>query len=145
MKLFILFLGLIVSILLETTVVDLPFVLLWLLLFVVFTREEWVFIVAVLSGFILDSLYVTTFGMHALFFAVFCLLLFLYEQKFELQSISFVAVMSCIGSVVYLLLFGSSNFLLQVLFSSCLVVALFLPLSIFYKNHVRTPLASEFS
>lgn len=145
MKLFILFLGLVISIILETTLIALPFVLLWLLLMVVLTQEEWVFIVAILTGFILDSLKLTIFGTHALFFAVFCLLLFLYEQKFELQSISFVLVMSFLGSAIYLLIFGSTNFILQIFLSGCLGVTFFLPLSIFYKNHVRSSITPEFS
>lgn len=145
MKLIILFLGLIFSILLETTIIDLPFVLLWILLFVVLTREEWVFIIAIVAGFILDSLHLTVFGLHAIFFVGFCLFVFLYEQKFELQSMSFVLAMSCIGSILYLLLFGSTNFVLQVIFTSFLGVAFFLPLSFLFKNHARSSITPEFS
>ena len=124
MKLVILFLGLFISIIFETTLISLPLVLLWLLLLVVLTREEWVFIVAIIAGLILDSLRLSTFGLHALFFAGFCLLVFLYEQKFELQSSSFVLVMSFLGSAIYLLIFGSTNFILQVLCSSFLAIIL---------------------
>lgn len=129
MKITILLIGLLLSLLLETTIVSLPLVLLWLLIMVVMIREEWIFFIAIFAGFILDCLQLTPFGGHSLFFSLFCLLIFLYEQKFELKSISFIFAMSFFGTILYLLFFGSSRFIFQVISNSFLGVLLFLILS----------------
>lgn len=129
MKLLIVFLGFFLALLLETTIVQLPLVLLLLLAVTIVYQSEWVFFAAIVLGMLLDGLLFRPLGSTGLFFLLFLLFVFLYERKFELRTVPFAALMSFLGSFVYLLLFGHSKLWGQVIISMGVGVLFFVLLS----------------
>lgn len=125
------FLGLIgllffVSLLLEGTVTTLPLVLLFLLALGIARQDEAVFILAVLAGILLDILALRPVGITGIFYVVFLFLMLLYDRKYEIHSLPFMAVSSFLGSFVYLLLFVRQEIFLQSVISVFLGVIIFL-------------------
>lgn len=125
MKYFLLFILLLCAITLESTIIQLPLVLLVLLIFTIVFQDEWIFSVGIFSGFVLDALQFRIVGSSSLFFLVFLLLVFLYERKFELRSVWFVLIMSGVGSLLFFVLFGSSILVMQTLMSVLMGLILF--------------------
>lgn len=99
---FLLFIFILVSVLLETTLLNFPFVLLTGLSIAVFVRKIPMFITVFILGFIVDSLRVSYFGMTSLMIFGTVILLFLYEKylgnKDFLVSSFFIAIATCIYS-----------------------------------------------
>lgn len=104
----------------------LPFSAGALVILYVWYRDSLVFFVAFILGLILDSLLVRDLGRTSFFFLVFLFVLFLYERKFEVNSLLFVFIASFIGGLSYLIFFGYSFAILQALVSSLITVVLFL-------------------
>src|SRR5579871_616076 len=98
MKWFIFFFLLLIAILLESTLLVLPCVFLVLFCFGILFRQAALPLWSFFAGMLLDILTFHTIGMSSLFFLVFFGILFLYERKFEIQSIKFVLVFSFLGS-----------------------------------------------
>lgn len=115
-----------IALLLEATILQLPLVLLLLLTVTIVYQSEWVFFAAVMLGVILDTLLFRQLGSSGLFFLCFLLFVFLYEKKFELKTIQFAALISFLGSFLYLLIFGHSILWLQVLISVAIGIVCFL-------------------
>src|SRR5579864_2263059 len=131
MKFFLLFLLLFLALFFEATILQLPFVLFILCFLAVVYRSEWVFPVALLSGLVLDALLFRPLGLSSLFFLLFLFLVFLYEKKLELRSIWFVGMICGFGTICYVLFFGYSFLIMQIILSICLSVLLFLGFSLF--------------
>jgi|SRR5947207_15648571 len=131
MKFFLSSLLLFFALLLESTIIQLPLVLLVLCTFAVIYRTEWIFPLGFIAGIWLDELLFRPVGSSSLFFLLFLFIIFLYERKFELRSIWFVVFISCIGSLLFLLLFGHTQLLLQVLVSVGMGLLLFFLFSFF--------------
>lgn len=128
MKWLIIFLLLFIAILLEATITSLPLGFIVLLCGAVVYKQTGVLVIAFVSGLVLDILLFRIVGTTSLFFLVMLLLAFLYERKFEIQSIPFVAVFSFIGSLAYCLIFIKSEILLQAIVSCIFTITLFLVL-----------------
>lgn len=119
--------GLIVlSILMEGTVTSLPLVLMSLILLTVFTKSQDVFLIAFLSGVILDILLVRSVGESSVFFLVMLFIVFLYDRKFEIQSLFFVEIITLVGASLYLIIFPSPQIVYQVAAILMLSLCLFL-------------------
>lgn len=125
MKYFLLFIVFFLFIFLETQI-QLPFALLLLIALTTATKQQWLFFVAVGAGILLDGLLFRPIGMTSFFFLLVLLFIYLYQQKFEIQTIQFTAFATCIASFLYLLLFGSTAIILQILVSIVFVLPLFL-------------------
>jgi len=126
------------SLLLETTILQLPLSLLFLLAVTVVYQTEWVFLIAIFLGVVLDSLLFRPLGSTGLFFLCFLLFVFLYEQKFELRTIQFSALMSFLGSFLYFLFFGHSVLWLQI------TLSVIIGIGIFILTKLRIPRADSF-
>lgn len=126
------------ALLLETSFVQLPLVLLVLLSFIVIYQSEIVFIAGLFFGILLDALLFRAVGITSLFFLIFLSIIFLYQQKFELRTISFVFVFSFFGSISYLLFFGYTNLLVQTCMSSAVGVAIYMFVSLLYRRKVSS-------
>ena len=133
MRVFFLSILFLLAILLEVTIIQLPFVMLLLLLITVMYRTEWVFILSIFLGILVDSLLFRHLGVTSLFYLCFSLGIFWYEQKFELRTIPFVGLMSSIGALAYFLLFGSQMLFLQIIMTCAVGILLFLGFSFFEK------------
>lgn len=124
MKIFLIIL-LILSILLESSITTIPFVLSIILVLYIFYRKEWVFLTVFISGVILDILNLRNLGFSSSFFLIFLFLIFLYDRKFEIKSNYFVIFSSFFGSIVYLLIFNSQFIFLSALANTIFAYVIF--------------------
>ena len=105
MKFFWIFLLLFILICLQTTLVSIPFVLGGILLLSVLYKEYWIFPVSFVAGILLDLVTFQTVGITSLFFTFVLGILFLYERKFEIQSMPFITMFTFLASLAYGYLF----------------------------------------
>ncbi len=142
MKFIGLFLFLIIALVLEVTLIQLPLVFLILFVIAVTYQDIWIFPVSLGFGLLLDGLTFRPLGESSLFFILFLLLVFLYERKFELRSIWFVIFMSCVGSLLFMYLFGHVFIVLQLFVSIFLGILLFFLFTFLHpspqKNTIRS-------
>ena len=124
MQKFLFFLFIFLAVLFVGTVTTFPLVLLLLLIFYILKRDLWIFFAAFIAGIFLDVISVKTLGESSIFFILFLLVIALYEGKFEIQTLPFVAIASFLGSLIYLFLFGY-NFVLQQAIASAVLSAIF--------------------
>lgn len=111
MKTIILFL--IIAAILESGVTTLPLTLLILVFAGVVTRSNNIFFLAFFAGLALDFLSFRTIGISSIYFVSFVFLIFLYQKKFEIETLHFVIASSLLASFGYLLIQGSDYFVLQ--------------------------------
>jgi len=123
-KIFFLFF-LIFAILLEGTITSVPLVLDVLLVVYILKRKSSLFILALISGIVLDVFSVRTLGLSSIFFISFLCIVFLYERKFETTTYPFVFFSSFLGGASYLLIFGYDHVLEQAVVNSIIAVLLF--------------------
>lgn len=118
--------SLLISILLESTIVTLPLVFLIILFAAVVLKNNDVFVLAFFSGIFLDFLTLGTIGLSSLYFIAVVMLIFLYQKKFEIESLNFVTITALLGSLGYLFLTHSANIFSEVIFSTFLVFISFI-------------------
>lgn len=94
-------LGIVAAILVETTVLAIPFVYLISAFLLVFFRRVRVFISVFVLAFIIDSLRVSSFGVTAFFLAGLCLALFLYERYSGSDDKIVSSVVICASGIIY--------------------------------------------
>lgn len=141
MKYILILLLLLVFIFLQSTLFGIPFVVLFLLSLVVLYRSEVIFILAFFAGVLIDMLMIRPLGETSMFLLVYILLIFLYEQKFELKTLPFICVMSFFGSLFYFFCFGSENIFLQLLLSEISGVSIFLLFRLFERSKKKETLS----
>lgn len=128
------FILLAIAVILEGSFVSIPFVLLFLLFLSLNNKSPRVFVIAFISGIILDSFYLRALGQTSIFFLLFLFAVMLYERKFEIASTSFVLISSFIGSFIYFSLFGNV-FVIQKTIAAC-IIAFFLS-KIFIRQKIN--------
>lgn len=97
---------LVICVLLEGSVTTLPLTLLLLIVLYCLTRADWIFIAAFVAGIILDVFLIRPLGVSSIFFLSTLLLIFLYQRKFEITSMYFMAGAQILCSMCYLWIFG---------------------------------------
>ncbi len=98
---------------LQTTIFSLPLVLGGLLFFCVLYKEQWIFPVGFGMGILLDMLTFHPIGLTSIFFTILLGIVFLYERKFEIQSLTFITFVTFLASLVYGLLFHEPQIFLE--------------------------------
>jgi len=126
--------SLLVAIVLESTITTLPLVLLIILFLSVINKKKEVFVIAFFAGLLLDVLSFGRIGLSSLYFTIFVFLIFLYQRKFEIETLYFVAIFSFLGSFIYLFLEGVKYAFSQSLFATFLIVLSFLAFKKFNKK-----------
>ncbi len=121
------------SIILESTVITVPLTFLIIIFAAVILKNNDVFILAFVSGLLLDILTLGTIGLTSGFYVIFVMLIFLYQKKFEIESSSFVTISAFIGSLAYLFLTRSNHLMLESLFATFLIFNSFY----IYKKTIR--------
>lgn len=116
---------LIVAGVLESSITTLPLSLMILIFAGVVTRSNNIFGLAFLSGLILDFLSFKTAGISSIYFVSFVFIIFLYQKKFEIQTLHFIIIFSFLGSLGYLFLTGSGLILAQTFFITLITVLSF--------------------
>lgn len=94
------------AILLESTITTLPLVLLLILFLAVTRKSNDVFVVAFVAGLILDILSFGWIGFSSMYFVLLTFLIFMYQRKFEIETVNFLVLFSFFGSLIYLLIEG---------------------------------------
>jgi len=125
MKFLLIIFVLIFSLFLETTFINLPFVLIIIFLFAVTYKGEWIFPFAVIGGVFLDILSFKTVGLSSLFFMLMLGVVFLYQRKYEIQSPQFIVIFSFVSVFVYQIIFKNQYIFWGAFLTSILSVAIF--------------------
>lgn len=103
-----------------------PVTLGWLLsLYAVRRATRMLCVLSLVSGIVLDSLLVRRLGETSLFFLAFFLVVSLYERKFEIASLSFLAIASFLGSAAFLMIAGYNDVLAQAFLNTVLTIFFF--------------------
>lgn len=102
-----------------------PFFIGLLTIATVLFKKPWVFFLALGLGLFLDLILIRSLGHTALVLTIFVFLLFLYEKKFETQTVAFVFISTFLGSIFYLWLFEYQMVILQALVSAIVAVVFF--------------------
>ena len=123
MALFLIFLFAISFFLISITTI--PFVITCLVILTVFYKNPLLFLVAFISGIILDISLFRPPGETSLVLVLFLLLISLYGRKFEVRTVPFVFLSSFLGSFLYLWFFGYRMVFLQSLVNALLGVLIF--------------------
>ena len=100
------------SVILQGLVTTVPISIAVVLPAYVLRRDGFVLALSFLLGVALDVLTLGTIGATSLFFLGLCFLVTLYERKFEIASLLFVAIASFVGSIAYTLMFGHDSLLM---------------------------------
>lgn len=128
--------SLIVAIVLESTIITLPLVLLLIIFAAVTLKNNDVFILAFLSGLLLDVLTLGTIGLTSAFYVLIVMLIFLYQKKFEIESVNFVSLSAFLGSFIYLFMTNSNQIGMEALSATLLM---FISYIIFKKTIKKVP------
>lgn len=114
-----------IAILLEGTIMTLPIVLISLLCFAVIVRDWRIFPLAFVSGFLLDVFAVRPLGTTSIFFLIFFFLILLYQRKYEITTVPFVAAASFAGTLLFIFIFGYKYAFLQAIVGTGMSVLFF--------------------
>lgn len=128
--------GLAIAILFESSVTTLPLVLLIVLFMAITSKKNEVFVLAFFAGLILDILSFGRVGFSSLYFTIFVFLIFLYQRKFEIETLNFVTIFSFFGSFFYLLMEGVRFAFFQSLTATALVIVSYM---VFRKFNKKLP------
>lgn len=88
-------------------------------------KKSWVFFLALGLGLFLDLISIRPLGYTGLIFAIFVLLIRLYERKFETQTATFLFISAFFGSLAYLTIFDYQQIFLQSLINSFFAILFF--------------------
>jgi cell shape-determining protein MreD len=136
------FFSLLLAIGLEATILSVPLTLVSIIALSVMQRKEWVYLVAIAAGLLLDSLLFRPLGVSALFFLIAVGLIFLYQKKFETHHMVFGISFSVLAVVGYMLCFGNAHSITTLLITTILSCLLFgLP---FFLQKFLTPRKKNF-
>lgn len=122
----------------EGTITSLPLVLVVLILMSVGLKKADVFLIAFLSGLLLDVFLVRITGVTGIFFLSILLLIFLYNKKYETKSLFFVLLATALSVIFYLFIFPTPDIFLQVIISTLLAGGLFSLLGLFFLKKGTT-------
>lgn len=122
----------------EVSLTSLPFLVGVLIFLAVTYRKDWVFPAAVLVGLVFDILTLRTIGTTSIFLALLVFLIFIYENKFETETVPFVFISTFIASFIFLIFLGFSNLVAQSLIVAFLTALLFRLSSITFGGRISS-------
>jgi|WetSurMetagenome_2_1015567.scaffolds.fasta_scaffold581908_2 cell shape-determining protein MreD len=114
------------ALLLESTVIHLPLILILLLILFVNNKSYNVFILAFFLGLLLDIMTVQRLGTSSLFFLVFLFLVYLYDRKYRIKTLPFVSIAAGIAAFLYTWIITNNISLIGILISTIISAATFL-------------------
>lgn len=88
-------------------------------------KKSWVFFMAFGLGLFLDLILIRPLGYTSLILSTSVFLVWLYERKFETQTLTFVFISTFLGSLVYLNIFHYNNILSQSFINAFISILLF--------------------
>lgn len=102
------------ALMLEGSLTSLPLVLSALIIFRAIIKSDLIYLLAFVSGIFLDIFLVRHLGQTSIIFLVIFFLTSLYEKKFEVDSLLFVTIATCLTSFFYLSIYTTPDRLAQV-------------------------------
>jgi len=108
-----------------SAITTIPFSIGLLVIASVLFKKSWVFFLALGLGLFLDLTMIRPLGYTGLVLTIFAFILFLYERKFETQTVAFVFISTFFGSVFYLWLFGYQMVFLQAFINALSAILFF--------------------
>ena len=103
----------VIALILEGSLTSLPLVLLSLLLFRVIMKGNNGFLLAFLAGIILDVFLLRPLGQTSVYFLVVLFIIGMYEKKFEVNSLPFLALATFVTAYLYLIIFPAPASIIQ--------------------------------
>lgn len=97
---------LLIAIVCESSVIPLPFVYLFLLISFIIKQDPGILFQAFIAGLFLDILFLRPIGLTSSILLLCLLFIFLYERKFEIQTMQFVMLAAGLGALLYALIFS---------------------------------------
>lgn len=88
------------AVILEITVIKIPLSLILLLVLFVRNKTPVIFFLALIVGAILDLSRVQVIGLTSIYFLIVIFLVFLYDKKYEIDTLSFIVISSVIISAI---------------------------------------------
>ena len=128
---------LVIAIILEGAVTNLPLTLLCVLCLTILKRDASVFSIAFFAGLFLDVFGLRQLGGTSIFFLSFVLMILLYQRKYEIYSYQFVMVAAFLGALFFLVIFGYKNPIVLALMSSAIGAILFACIRIFDRYQLE--------
>lgn len=92
---------LLLALLVETSVVKIPTTMVFLLILYITFKTQKILVLAFLMGILLDLLNIKPIGTSSLLFIIFLLFVSLYEKKYQIHTLPFVALSSFICALIY--------------------------------------------
>lgn len=129
--------ALILTVLIESSLTTLPLTLLVILFLAVSTKRNEVFVLAFFSGLILDILSFSLIGLSSLYFVTFVFLIYVYQKKFEIDTINFIFIFSFVGSLIYLLISGVSFVIIQSFLATLIASSSYIVFRKFNKKQLK--------
>lgn len=117
MRIYLYVLFLLIALLLEISILPIPFTVIFLIFLTISEQKPWVFLAALGSGVVLDSLFFRPIGATSLFLLATSGVLFLYSRKFEINHVLFGVISASLACFFYALIFNN-QYLFLILFLS---------------------------
>lgn len=128
---------LLLSLILEGTLISIPLLVAAVVATSVIYRNAWYIAGVFLIGIIYDMMTMQNTGQTSVFLLVVIALSELYQRKFETRTFLFVTIATIVSVSIYILIFGSYAFFIQLLVAtgfSALIYYIFLKLGILRKE-----------
>lgn len=119
--------------LLQSSLTTMPFIVGIFVLLAVFFQKEWVALAAFLAGIIFDIMSLRPIGSVSIFLTILVSLLYIYQNKFEIQNSRFIFVVIFVACFIFLKTMNFNAVLLQ----SFLVSLLFSGIFYFFHDSSR--------
>lgn len=114
------------TILLESTILTLPLTLLLVLFSAIIFRNNYIFALAFFAGLFLDIFAMRSIGWSSAIFVTLVFAVFLYQKKFEIDSLRFILILAFIGTFSYLIIFGIRQPILQAFIATLIIFISFI-------------------
>lgn len=135
MKQFLWVLLLLFSILIQVTLTPFPWIVIVLLLWFVFSPSAFILITTFVVGIVFDMLTLTPIGQTSMVLLTLLFGVYLYQRKFEADTIPFVFLTTTGASFLFVLHVGFGNAFVQAILAGVLATGFFL-LKLFFSQHV---------
>ncbi len=113
----------------EISITTLPLIIGAFILLAVIWRSNWIFFAAFIAGIFFDILTFHSIGITSIFLVLLVFLIFLYQNKFEIETLPFVFLSSFIASGAFLIFQNYNNIFLQSFIVGIIVLGIFKLLS----------------
>lgn len=130
---------LILAILLQGTVTTVPLAVIVFLCIGILRRDRRVFMIGFFAGIFVDILSLHPLGTTSLFLIISSFLMFLYQRKYEINSLPFLLFSSFFGAFIYLSILNAEYVIFNTILSTILGGTLFSVLRIFLPHQESHP------